>query len=157
MTEIPTWWLVVSAAFFVVNLLMFAALGYAVIKLVAFMKEVQPQITGLSTKVHSLIDTVEGVAKRVEEVALSVKDTVDGVGGKAKGVVGSAEIVMHSASKQFEKFSPFLVGTLTAIRLIKGLNEMRHGRPATKATSRKSIEKKPAKPLKRKKGLFGLF
>jgi uncharacterized protein YoxC len=144
MSEIPTWWLVLSGVFFFMNILFFVAMTFAMLALARMVKNIQPQISGLSTKVHGLIDTVENVAKRVEEVAASVRQTVEGVGGRAQGVIGSAEVVAHSASKQFEKFSPFVVGALTAMRLVKALNEMRHGRSAAQATKKKTLERRPA-------------
>jgi hypothetical protein len=143
MNEIPSWWLAVSAIFFIVNILLFCGWLFAIFKLVQFMKEVTPKINEISGKVGALVVKVEQVAERVEEVATSVKETVDGVGGRAKGVVGSVELVAQSASRQFERFSPFIVGAMTAMRLIKSLNEMRHGRSAASATKKKNLKDKP--------------
>jgi hypothetical protein len=64
-----------------------------------------------------------------------VKTAVDGVGGKAKSVAGSAEIVATSASRQFERFSPLLVGALTAIRIVKAVSDAR--RPKLEPTKKK--------------------
>lgn len=143
MTEIPPIWLWLSGIFFFVNICLFIGWIVAIVKLVGFIKTVTPKVNEISGKVNDLVVKVEQVAVRVEEVATSVKETVDGVGGRAKGVVGSAELIAQSASRQFERFSPFVVGAMTAMRLIKALNEMRHGKSATDATKKKNLKDKP--------------
>lgn len=153
--DIPNWWLIVSALFFVANLVFFIVLAYLGVTLVRVLKETKPKVDEISTKVSALVTKVEQVAVRVEEVANSVKETVDNVGGRAKGVVGSAELVAQSASRQFERFSPFVVGAMTAMRLVKALNEMRHGRSAASATKKGTLKKKPAS--KKSSGILGLF
>jgi hypothetical protein len=108
----------------------------------------------MSAKVAELTKKVEVLAVRVEEVATTMKETVGNVGQKASGILGSVELIAQSASKQFERFSPFIVGAMTAMRLVKSLNEMRHGKSAMEATKGKTLEKKPATPPKKRLGLF---
>lgn len=155
MNQIPTWWLVVSAVFFAINILFFLALSFAMLKLASVIKELQPKIGELSTRVEGLVQKVEQVAERVEEVATHVKETVSDVGAKTSGILGSIEGIAHAASKQFERFSPFAVGAMTAMRLVKSLNEMKHGKSVAEATKRKTLAKKPAPaPAKKKFWLF---
>lgn len=152
--EIPSWWLIVSGIFFVLNALLFLALSYVAFMVVKFLKDVQPKVNEISGKVTGLVAKIEQVAVRVEEVAESVKNTIDGVGSRATGVVGSVELVAQSASRQFERFSPFIVGATTAMRLVKALNEMRAGRSAASATKKGILKNKPAA---KRGGLLGLF
>lgn len=126
--EIPQWWFALSAIFFVVNIILFIAVIAAVWKLVQFFEAIQPKVQEISTQVNTLIVKVDRVADRVEEVAVSVRDTVEGVGGRAKGVASSVEIIAHSASRQFEKISPLVVGAMTAFRIIKGIRDLRSHR-----------------------------
>ncbi len=149
MTEIPTWVVIAAGLFFVVNILFYVAL-IAVLILV-----VKPAMQQMSAKVSELTAKVDKVAVRVEELATNVRETLESVSLKASSILGSVELIAQSASKQFERFSPFIVGAMTAMRLVKSLNEMRHGRSALEATKKKTLEKKPATPAKKK--LFGIF
>jgi uncharacterized protein YoxC len=135
--QVPLWWLIISAIFFIANIFLFVALGLAALKLAAVMKDLSPRIVAIEKQVQELV-------KKVQELATNLNNTVSSVGGRAKGVVGSAEGIAQSASRQFERFSPFVVGALTAIRLVKALNEAKKGRSLAKVTSRKGIVKKPA-------------
>ncbi|HEY0866075.1 MAG TPA: hypothetical protein VGE01_01780 [Fimbriimonas sp.] len=150
MKEIPAVWLWVSGLFFFVNLLFNIGLLIALWKLYTILNDTRPKIASLAAKTDMLIHKVQQVAERVEEVATTVRDRTNEVGGRARGVIGSAELVVHSASKQFERFSPFVVGAVTAMRLIKALNEMRHGRSAKDATKKGLLERLPARKRKKK-------
>jgi hypothetical protein len=149
MTEIPTWVVYAAGIFFVINIVFYAALIWVLLT------KVGPAMQNLTAKVGELSQKVEDVAKRVEDVADSIKDTVGNVGQKASGILGSVELIAQSASRQFERFSPFIVGAMTAMRLVKSLNEMRHGKSAVEATKGKTLEKRPA--TKSKSKLFGIF
>lgn len=136
---VPTWWLVLSGLFFFMNIVLFAALAYAAIKLVGILKDLTPRVVAIEKQIQDLI-------KKVQDLTANVQQTVSELSGRAKGVVGSAEGVAQSASRQFERYSPFVIGSLTAIRLVSALNQVRQGRSAGKATSRKGLlfnKKKP--------------
>lgn len=147
--EIPTWWLILSGAFFAFNLLFLAALTFLALRMAGFMQELKPKVDELNTKVNALIVQVQDVTKKVEAVANQVSESVNEVSGRAKGVVGSAELVAQSASRQFEKFSPFVVGAVTAMRLVRALNDIRGGRNAKEATRGRNFNRKPKKGLVR--------
>jgi uncharacterized protein YoxC len=149
MTEIPTWVVYAAGIFFAINTAFYLVLIWVLVT------KVGPAMQQMSAKVADLTTKVETVATRVEELAANVKETMDNVGQKATGILGSVELIAQSASKQFERFSPFIVGAMTAMRLVKSLNEMRHGRSALDATKKKTLEKQPATPPKKK--LFGIF
>lgn len=137
---VPTWWLVLSGLFFLANIFLFVALGIAALKLVAILKDLTPRIVAIEKQISDLV-------KKVQDLTAHVGELVDNVGGKAKGVVGSAEGMVQSASRQFERFSPFVVGALTAIRLVGALNQVRKGRGVDKARTRKGIIRRKPKTL----------
>jgi uncharacterized protein YoxC len=145
MSEIPTWWLAVSAAFFVVNILFFIAMIAMLLFVKQFMIEQKPRIEALESEVKTLVEKVHVIADRTEEIATSLKSTVDVVGGRAKGVATSAEIVASVLSRQVERFSPYIVGALTAMKLFKGVREMRappletRGEAAAKDAKKRSV------------------
>ena len=149
MTEVPIIVVWLAGIFFFVNILFYIAVIYALLFVV------KPAMHRMSMKLSELTAKVDKVANRVEELATSVKDTLESVSMKANGILGSVELIAQAASKQFERFSPFIVGAMTAMRLVKSLNEMRHGKTAIEATKKKTLEKKPASPPKKK--LFGIF
>src|SRR5580658_4459812 len=126
MSEIPTWWLAVSAAFFVVNILFFIGMIAMMLFFRQFMIEQKPRIEAMESEVKSLVEKVHVIADRTEQIATSLQSTVEVVGGRAKGVATSAEIVATVLSRQVERFSPYVVGILTAMKLFKGVREMRN-------------------------------
>lgn len=115
---VPTWWLVLSGLFFFMNIVLFAALAFAAVKLVGILKELTPKIVAIEKQVQDLV-------KKVQDLTASLQQTVSELGGKAKGVAGSAEGIVQSASRQFERYSPFVIGSLTAIRLVSALSQAR--------------------------------
>ncbi len=118
-------WFWLSVIFFLLSILLmvgYIALGVVIFR---FVKEMRPKVDALEKNVQTAIQRVHVVSERVEEVAASVKATVDNVGDKAKGVATSAELVAHTASRQFERFSPILIGALTAIRVVSAIRESR--------------------------------
>jgi hypothetical protein len=143
MTEIPTWWLVVSAIFFVVNILFFVALGVAVFKMVQVVQGITPKVAAISAR-------VDQIGHKVEELTTSVKETADTLGGRAKSVAGSVDLIAHSASRQFEKYSPVIVGVLTTLKLLKAVQEYRRGHDVAEATTQAATEPKETVEEQRK-------
>ena len=137
---VPTWWLVLSGLFFFMNIVLFAALAYAAVKLIGILKDLTPRVVAIEKQVQDLI-------KKVQDLAANLQQTVGELSGRAKGVVGSAEGVAQSASRQFERYSPFVIGSLTAIRLVSALNGVRQGRSLAKSTTKKGVFKKQPKSL----------
>lgn len=151
MNEIPTWWLVLSGLFFVANMLLFVVLAFVGLRVVAMLKDLQPKIVNLTTK-------VEGIAEKVTELTETTKVTVENVGGRAKNVAGSVELIAHSASRQFERFSPLLVGGITLLRLLSAVRQYRgeekNGRAKlspdeVKAAAERELKRKQLPPAKK--------
>ena len=138
MTDIPSWWLYLSGAFFLFNIVLFGVLIYAILSLVKLVKALQPRVESLEDSVKTLIVKVQDVADRVEEVATSVRDTVQNVGGRARNVVGTAEMVAGAASKQFERLAPLATGVITALKVLKAVQEFRHRRAEPEESKKKS-------------------
>ena len=115
---VPMWWLVLSGLFFFMNIVLFGALAFAAIKLVGVAQGVLPRVVAIEKQ-------VQDIAKKVQDLTANIQQTVSELGGRAKGVAGSAEGVVQSASRQFERYSPFVIGSLTAIRLVSALNKAR--------------------------------
>lgn len=155
MQEVPTWWLAISAIFFIINTLFFVALIVVVIKLMPVLQQMTQKIGDLTTKVEKVAEKVEEVATHLGEVAGHLGETVGNVGQKATGILGSIELITQSASRQFERFSPLLVGAMTTMRLVKALNEMKSGKPTLEATKGKTLTKKAASSGRKK--LFGIL
>jgi hypothetical protein len=133
MNGMPEWWIWASGIFFIVNILLISALIYLIFEVVKFLRSVQPKIVALTEK-------VESIGARVEEVALSVRTTSENLGGRAKSIAGSVDLVAHSASKQFERFSPLIIGVMTALRLLKAVQEYRRGKTVAAATTQAATE-----------------
>lgn len=142
MTEIPPFWLWVSGAFFLLGALFFLTLIIAMVLLVIKVNQLAPQVQETIKKVNGLTAQVQDISQKVGQIATNLNSTVTEVGGRAKGVVGSVELVTQSASRQFERFSPFVVGAVTAIRLVRSLAEMRK-KEDTKLVRRGRKKKNP--------------
>lgn len=133
------WWLILSGVFFFMNIVLFAALAYVGIKLIGILQAITPKVVAIEGQVHDLI-------KKVQDLTANLQKTVGELGGKAKGVVGSAEGVAQSASRQFERYSPFVIGSLTAIRLVSALSKARKGTGLAKVAPKRGFSFPKRKP-----------
>jgi uncharacterized protein YoxC len=122
MTEMPTWmiwtWMILSSLFFLLNLAVFAVLVIVLLKLKEVLEDLRPKIAQLAAR-------VDGIGQRVEEIAISTRTTVDTVGGRARSIVGSAQHVSETASRQFERYSPIIVGVATGLKLLSAVRAYR--------------------------------
>lgn len=135
MKDIPVLWFWLSGAFFVTNILMFVALGVALLRISKVVEELKP-------KVDETLEKVQATSLRVEEVANQLKTTVDELSSRAKSVAGNADIVAQTATQQFAKFSPFVGIAFTVFRFISAY---RQHRKQTQAGTGKGA-RVPAKP-----------
>ena len=122
MNEVPTGlietWIWFSLIFFFLNICLFIGLLVFMVKLMGFMKEMKPKIESISTR-------VDAISKNVEELTQHVKATAETVGAKTKSVATSVDSIAHLASTTFERFSPYVMGALAAMRLFSGFMQMR--------------------------------
>ncbi len=126
MNEIPSWWLIVSGIFFAFGTLFLIVLIFVSLQLKKMVEELKPKIESISTR-------VDAIGKNVEELTSHVKTTAESVGGKAKSVASSVESIAQLASGTFEKFSPYVVGALTVMKLFSGFMQVRRSMAPAKA------------------------
>jgi hypothetical protein len=112
MTEIPAWWLVVSALFFVFGTCAMVAMIVLLGKLFKVVEDIQPQIKATAER-------VEQVSKKVDELADSMKHTVDDVGNRARGIVGTIEGVVNKLN-----YAPWMANVFTALKVLRAVQEM---------------------------------
>ena len=101
MTEIPMWWLVVSGIFFVLAIVLTAALAIAVFKMMSTVKTLQEKLEQTIKKGEAVVDRLEGVAK-------TAQNTVDSIGGSARNVVSRVEGAVSSTAERVEPVMAFL-------------------------------------------------
>jgi uncharacterized protein YoxC len=118
MNEIPSLWLWLSGAFFFFATLFMIVLIVVSLQLVKLTKELKPKIESISAR-------VDAIGKNLEELTAHVKVTAESVGGRAQNVAHSVESIAQLASGTFERFSPYVVGAMTAMKLVSGFLQMR--------------------------------
>ena len=136
MSQIPTWWLVLSTIIFVANAILILALAVAVFKVAALVQDLKPKIEGLVTK-------VDGITTRVDGLTASLQSTVQRVGQRAEGVSGAASSMAMTTSRVFEKYAPFLGIAIAGFKLFTSFQEYRAGHEKSdgKVQRSKSVEK----------------
>ncbi|MBX7131884.1 MAG: hypothetical protein K1X67_04305 [Fimbriimonadaceae bacterium] len=109
--EIPTWWLVVSAVFFVLGSLL-------LIVLIAVAIYVAQKISALFQKVNSLSQRVETVSGKVEDLVASAKE----VTLQARGVTSTLGGIATSSAHKLEIITTilFAIGALGKMRRSMG-------------------------------------
>jgi uncharacterized protein YoxC len=136
--SIPTWWFVLSGIFFGLNILFFVGLTIAIVLIVKVLSALQPKLIALETSAQSLVEKVNGIAANVEELTATVKSTVADVGGHARSVASNAQIVSQTASREFERYSPLVMGALTAVKVVRAIGEIRaHNKAKAEQDSKK--------------------
>ncbi len=118
MTEFPSWVVYSAGVFFIVQIVLTICLIVAVIRIVGVVKEVAPKVEAISVKVTEIGD-------KVEDLTETVRSTAETVGARAKSISGSAESIAQTAATSFEKFSPYVVGILSAVKILRALQGFR--------------------------------
>ena len=98
MNEIPIWWLIVSAIFYVAGIAMFVGLLVLAMTLKRVVEKLQPSIAGVATKVEAVTETVNGLTQKVEGITTKV----DGIANTVRGVADSAKGVADTAKRTVE-------------------------------------------------------
>lgn len=111
MTTVPTWWVWVSGAFFVIASLAWLALAVLAIRLATMVQAMRP-------KVESTLEKVDRVAEQVEQLASAARGTVESVGGRAKAVAGAFELIALATASRFQTVSRLLAALGTAGKVI---------------------------------------
>ncbi|HLK14063.1 MAG TPA: hypothetical protein VKT78_04600 [Fimbriimonadaceae bacterium] len=137
MTEIPTWWLVVSALYFLFGTGAMLAMILLMAKLIKVVADIQPQIKATAER-------VEEVSRKVDALADSVKHTVDDVGGRARGIMGTLEGVVGKVGKV-----PWIGNVLVALKVAKAVMDVVQAQKTTRGAQPKP--ETPAKALPKPK------
>jgi uncharacterized protein YoxC len=101
-------------------------------------------LVALETSAQSLVEKVNAIAGNVEELTATVKATAAEVGGNARSVATNAQIVSQTAAREFERYSPVLMGIVTAVKVVRAIGELRA----------KPSQAEPGKKPKSKLGLI---
>lgn len=112
MTEIPSWWLILTAVFVVVSLIYLAVLTTLVIFVIGFVKRLEP-------KVHSLTGKVESIATKVDDIASTTKQTLETVSVHTKRVTGTVDSLVQLAKGPAKTAAPVFGYAALAFRIIK--------------------------------------
>lgn len=120
MSEIPTWWLVVSGVFFLVALVAAGVLANLLLQLTRVLKDIEPKIVALTERVDSIGQKVESIAVKVDGMASSAKTSVEIVGSKAQGIASGAEALGLLAGRKAAGASQYVVLGTMLYRLISG-------------------------------------
>lgn len=132
MNEIPSWVVVWAGVFFIVQTVFTLCLIGAVIFLIIEIKKITPKVAAIGDKVND-------IGEKVDDLTANVKTTVEALSGRAKSVAGSADLIAQTASRTFERFSPAVVGILSALRILKAIQEFRRGAHAGDSSKPKSL------------------
>lgn len=116
MNPLPTWWVVLSGLFFLVNILFFAALTYALFRLLEIARGVEPKVAQVLTRVDS-------IGGKLDDLTATVKDVAEKVGRRAEGVATSASTISHVAADQVTRYGPILAAAATAAKVIGAARE----------------------------------
>lgn len=131
----PTWWLVLSAVFLVVNIVFFAVLSFVAWKLLGLARTLRPEITKLGARIDS-------IGSKVDDLTSTVKEVAARVGQKAEGVAGSAEHITHVAADQVERFGPAIAAAATIYKVVGALRQIVFFRMGAKAEAKEFAKRR---------------
>lgn len=125
MNEIPMWWLLLSGFAFLINAAAFVFLSLGVFRLFGIVRDLQPKIASIATKIELLTERVDHVATNVKGFTDSAKGTMESVGGGASSIVGAISGLTTSSTRRLEKFSPYVMAAIAAFKLISAFRGAR--------------------------------
>ena len=116
MTEIPTWWLLVSGIAFAFSALL--NIGLIIGGIIAW-GTISPLLTQAQTQIKSLGD-------KGNQIAEKAKDTVDIVHDRATGILGTAEEASGRVTQRIGAASAALTGIFVILRIAAFARGMAH-------------------------------
>lgn len=108
----PDWWIILTAAFAIVNLVFFVVLTYCAIQLILVVKRLEP-------KVHAITDKVDGIATKVDDIATTTQETLKTVSVKTKSIATTTESLVQMTVGPVTQASPWFKYAGLAISLIR--------------------------------------
>ncbi len=133
METIPTWWLVLTAAFAIAGIITFVALVVLVWTLIKKMQEMQPKIDAIGDKIERISERVESIATKVEGITGSAKGTVDNIAAGATALINSITRIGAKVEDGLAKFAPLLIGAKIASGLFQTFTERKKAKAIVKA------------------------
>ena len=112
--EIPSWWLVVSGLFFVINAVFFVVLIFGLMKVLELSKELKPKVDRIS-------DRLDSISAKVDDIATNVQSTVKNVGEKTSTGADSLAMIARLGSANFGRYAPALATLGTVMKAIQML------------------------------------
>ncbi len=137
--EIPAIWLIVSGIFFLLGILVFIGVLFALFKFMKMAEELKPKVDHLTTQVETLLTKVDRVADKVEGITTTAKGSIDEFRGSSSGIMGTLEHLARSTAVKSDMISPILAGGLAAYKIF---NTIRLARSQSKGTETEIIVKK---------------
>ena len=125
MNSIPTWWLLVSALFFAVNIVFMAVMAVVGFRALETLRELKPKVEGLSAKANETMDKVQLLTTKVDSLTTSIKGTVDIVGVRARNVSNSVENLSGEATTQLSRLAPMIGTAMTILKIVQAYREYR--------------------------------
>lgn len=116
--EIPTWWLALSALFFVASIVVLIALLAIMMRALKTMQELQPTL-------KKTAERMESAAAKVESLAGTAKQTVEHVGERAGNVADGVSMAIVGSTQRFAQASQILTAAFTVIKLIGMVKQAR--------------------------------
>jgi phage-related minor tail protein len=109
--EIPSWWLILSGAFFAINLVFFGVFIKMLLELMKVIKELKPKVDRIS-------DRVESISNKVDGMASTMQNTLANVGQRTTNVAESVDIFSALTTSGLSRYAP-AIGILGTV--VKGL------------------------------------
>lgn len=140
MNQIPYWYFVLSAITLVIIAGTFTALCVLVFQLIKAVKQIQPQVSSLATKVNdellpqvkSLVTKVDTLTEKVTIVADNARivsdtarGTVQALSGRANSMSSAVESLTTVATNKLGAIAPYLGIVVTVAKLWKSLGSRR--------------------------------
>lgn len=110
----PSWWLILSGLFFVVNAAFFVVLIVVLLKVLEVNKELKPKVDRIS-------DRLDSISEKVDDIASSVQSTVKNVGEKTSTGADSLAMIAQLGSANFGRYAPALATLGTVVKAVQML------------------------------------
>lgn len=116
--EIPSWWLYVSGAFFILGLISFAALTLLILRLLSIVNELKPRVDRISER-------VEAISAKVDSMADSAKGSVERVSNSTKGITQSIDSLVTGTTGKMQQITSILGVLMTGYQLFQQFQAMK--------------------------------
>ncbi|MFZ4509286.1 MAG: hypothetical protein ACOYON_16480 [Fimbriimonas sp.] len=122
---LPTWWLVLSGAFFVLNIVYLGVLTFILLQVQKQMAETKPKIDALAVR-------VESIATNVDDMTKTLNQTVKTVGARAQSISGGVELASAALGNQVTRLAPVISTVMTVLKFVQAYREFRQPKQAPK-------------------------